>query len=149
MAISEATIRELTRKAIEELGHLATPDNVRRVVQEALERMSQEVPHLQGSMTSHLAPTTGGTQVIVTVYGKNKAGVLAAVSRCLADYNANVVDISQRILQDWFTMILIVDISNLTSSFAQMKQTLSEVGNSLGARILAQHEDVFTAMHRV
>lgn len=151
MAISEATIRELTRKAIDELGPRATPDNVRKVVQDALARMQVEAPGLVGTpgfSVSHLN-LGEGTQVIVTVFGKNKAGVLADVSRCLADFNANVIDISQKILQDWFTMILIIDIEQLTSSFAALKKALGDVGDKLGVRVLAQHEDVFISMHRV
>ena len=151
MAISEATIRELTRKAIDELGPRATPDNVRRVVKDALSRMQAEVPGLEGTpgfSVSHLN-LGEGTQVIVTVFGKNKAGVLAEVARCLADFNANVIDISQKILQDWFTMILIIDIEQLTSSFAALKKALGETGEKLGVRVLAQHEDVFISMHRV
>jgi len=151
MAISEATIRELTRKAIDELGARATPDNVRRVVKDAIAKMSEELPGLEGTpgfSVSHLN-LGSGTQVIVTVFGKNRAGVLAEIARCLADFNANVIDISQKILQDWFTMILIVDIEQLTSSFAALKKALGETGERLGVRVLAQHEDVFISMHRV
>ena len=151
MAISEATIRELTRRAIDELGHQATPDNVRRVVKDAIARMQEEAPVLEGIpgfSASHLR-TGEGTQVIVTVFGKNKAGVLAGVSRCLADFNANMVDISQKILQDWFTMILIVDIEGITSALAALKTAWGETGETRGVRVLAQHEDVFVSMHRV
>jgi len=151
MAISEATIRELTRKAIDELGPLATPDNVRQVVRDAVARLHEEAPGLEGTpgfSASHLN-LGSGTQVIVTVFGKNKSGVLAEVARCLADFNGNVIDISQKILQDWFTMILIVDIAELTSSFASLKKALGQVGERLGVRVLAQHEDVFISMHRV
>ncbi len=151
MAISEATIRELTRKAIDELGPLASPDNVRQVVRDALARMQEEVPGLEGTpgfSASHMN-LGSGTQVIVTVFGKNKSGVLAEVARCLADFNGNVIDISQKILQDWFTMILIVDIAELTASFAALKKALGQVGEKLGVRVLAQHEDVFVSMHRV
>lgn len=151
MAISEATIRELTRKAIDELGPLASPDNVRQVVRDAVARLQEEAPGLEGTpgfSASHLN-LGSGTQVIVTVFGKNKAGVLAEVARCLADFNGNVIDISQKILQDWFTMILIVDIAELSSSFASLKKALGQVGEKLGVRVLAQHEDVFVSMHRV
>jgi ACT domain-containing protein len=151
MALSEATIRELTRKAIEELGPQATPDNVRRVVRDAIERIGGEAPELSGLPgfnVSHMNLGTG-TQVIVTVFGKNKSGVLAGVSRVLADFNANVIDISQKILQDWFTMILIIDISGLSSSFASLKKALGDTGEQLGVRVLAQHEDAFQSMHRV
>jgi ACT domain-containing protein len=151
MAISEATIRELTRKAIDELGPLASPDNVRQVVRDAVGRMREEVPGLEGTpgfSASHLN-LGSGTQIIITVFGKNRAGVLADVARCLADFNGNVIDISQKILQDWFTMILIVDISELTASFASLKKALGQVGENLGVRVLAQHEDVFVSMHRV
>jgi ACT domain-containing protein len=149
MSISEATIRELTRKAIEELGAMATPDNVRRVVQDAVARLESETGELAPGFAAPHKPLGSGSQVIVSVFGKNKAGVLAAVSKTLADFNGNVIDISQKILQDWFTMILIVDISGLSSSFAELKKQLAQVGDQLGVRVLAQHEDVFISMHRV
>jgi ACT domain-containing protein len=149
MAISEATIRELTRKAIDELGPIATPDNVRRVVQDAIARLESETGKLGPNLDAFHQPDGTGSQVIVSVFGKNKAGVLAEVSQTLASFNGNVIDISQKILQEWFTMILIVDIAELSSSFAEMKKALAAVGDRLGVRVLAQHEDVFISMHRV
>jgi ACT domain-containing protein len=150
MAISEAAIREITRKAIDELGHLATPDNVRKVVDEALARLEGEVRSVEnvGFSPAHLSGGQG-TQVIVTVFGKNQSGVLADVSRCIADFNANVVDVSQKILQDWFTMIMIIELDPARSNFSELKRELGRVGEKLGARVLAQHEDVFSSMHRV
>jgi ACT domain-containing protein len=150
MAVSEAAIREITRKAIEELGHLATPDNVRQVVDEAISRLEGEVaPLAESGLATSRPPGSGITQVIVTVFGKNQAGVLADVSRCIADFNANVVEISQKILQDWFTMIMIIELDPARNNFFELKAALAKVGEKLGARVLAQHEDVFNSMHRL
>jgi ACT domain-containing protein len=151
MALSEDTLRALTRRIIDELGPRATPDNVRAKVKAAVERMEQDrsdsgdaLPHFA---TSHLG--RAGTQIIVTVYGKNRPGVLAAVTQCLAGFNANIVDVSQKLMLDWFTMILVVEAQGLSSSFAELQKALKAVGEAHNMKIHAQHEDVFSAMHRV
>lgn len=150
MAISEDTLRALTRRIIDELGPRATPDNVRTRVKAAIEQLEREegdrnpLPHFA---TSHLGRP--GSQIIVTVYGKNRPGVLAAVTQCLAGFNANIVDVSQKLMQDWFTMILVVEAQGLSSSFAEVQKALKAVGEAHSMRIHAQHEDVFSAMHRV
>jgi ACT domain-containing protein len=67
----------------------------------------------------------------------------------LAEYNANILDISQTILQDFFTMIMIVDIGNSTVEFNILKEKLTAKGEEIGVKISAQHEDVFQFMHRI
>ncbi len=150
MALSEQRIREITRKVIDELGPRATPDNVRQLVKEAVSRLEAEgaeklrVPGLE---TSHLGGD--GDQLIITIFGRNKPGVLAAVSRCVADFQGNVVDVSQKLLMDWFSMILVVDGRSLSAPFAELQKALRVIGEEQGMQIHAQHERVFTAMHRI
>ena len=88
-------------------------------------------------------------RVIVTVVGKDKVGIIAGVSGTLADYCVNILDISQTILQDFFTMIMIVDISQAKVDLQQLQHILKEKGEQIGVKINAQHEDIFKFMHRI
>ena len=90
-----------------------------------------------------------GNRVIVTVIGQDRVGIIARVSGLLADANANILDISQTLLQEMFTMIMMVDVSSSPAGFDELKRRLRELGTELGLAIDAQHEDVFRYMHRV
>ncbi|MGY0375025.1 ACT domain-containing protein [Clostridium sp. JNZ J1-5] len=86
---------------------------------------------------------------IITVIGKDKTGIIAAVSRVLADSNVNILDISQTILQDYFTMIMLVDLSKSSKSFKELKEVLDSLGKELDLSIRIQHEEIFDAMHNI
>jgi ACT domain-containing protein len=88
-------------------------------------------------------------RVIVTVIGEDKVGIIASVSTLLAQANANIVDISQTTLREFFTMIMLVDMEKATVPFDELKRRLNAKGEAMGLRIEAQHEDVFKFMHRV
>lgn len=88
-------------------------------------------------------------RVIVTVIGEDKVGIIAAVATLLADANANIVDISQTTLKEFFTMIMMADMEKATVSFDELKRRLNAKGEQMGLKIDAQHEDVFKFMHRV
>ncbi|MGI6226422.1 MAG: ACT domain-containing protein [Peptococcales bacterium] len=89
------------------------------------------------------------SRIVVTVVGKDKVGIIAQVANVLAEYNANILDISQTILQEFFTMIMIVDIVESTVDFNSLKEKLINKGQEIGVKISAQHEDVFQFMHRI
>lgn len=89
------------------------------------------------------------SRVVVTVVGKDKVGIIARVANVLAEKNANILDISQTIMQDFFTMIMIVDIENCKVDMAGLKETLDAEGEKIGVKISAQREDVFQYMHRI
>lgn len=87
--------------------------------------------------------------VIITVMGQDRVGIVAAVSNALAACNANIIDISQTILQDIFAMILMVDISESNKNIAELQEAMAETGTQLGVNIVVQHEDIFRYMHRI
>ena len=89
------------------------------------------------------------SRVIVTVIGQDKVGIIAGVSTVLAEANANIVDISQTILQEFFTMIMLVDIGGSELEFDEIRQRLMAFGERMGLQVNAQHEDVFKFMHRL
>lgn len=88
-------------------------------------------------------------KAIVTVIGKDKVGIIAQVSAVLAENRVNILDISQTILQDYFTMIMLVDLSGMTISFSELSRKLNEKGETIGLQIKIQREEVFNAMHKI
>lgn len=88
-------------------------------------------------------------KAIITVIGQDKVGIIANVSTILAKYQINILDISQTILQEYFTMMMLVDLTGMNITFAQLKENLDVTGDKLGVSIVVQHEDVFKSMHRI
>jgi ACT domain-containing protein len=88
-------------------------------------------------------------RIIVTVIGEDKVGIIASVAAVLAAANANIIDISQTTLKEFFTMIMMADLEKATVPFDELKRRLNSKGEEMGLRIDAQHEDVFKFMHRV
>lgn len=88
-------------------------------------------------------------RAIVTVVGKDKIGIISKVTTVIADYGMNILDISQTILQDFFTMMMIIDVSNHADKLDDLRKSLDEVGNEIGVKINIQLEDIFQAMHRI
>ncbi len=86
---------------------------------------------------------------IVTVIGRDKVGIIAQVAAILAGSNINILDISQTVLQGFFAMIMIVDLSGSQDDFAKLRQKLENEGEGMALKITLQHEDVFRYMHRV
>ena len=86
---------------------------------------------------------------IVTVLGQDRVGIIAAVCNRLADYNVNILDISQTILQGAFTMVMAVDVSKSTASFGELGKGLNDLGTELGLSIRIQREEIFNAMHSI
>ncbi|AIQ36759.1 MULTISPECIES: ACT domain-containing protein [Paenibacillus] len=86
---------------------------------------------------------------IITVLGKDKVGIIAKVCTYLAEHNLNILDISQTIVQDYFNMMMIVDISSANKAFEDIVEDLHSIGESIGVEIKLQHEDIFNIMHRI
>ena len=88
-------------------------------------------------------------KAIVTVVGKDRVGIIANVCNQLASYNVNVLDISQTVMQGYFTMMMAVDTSMSEIPFAELAKKLDAKGEEMGMSIRLQREDIFEAMHRV
>jgi len=88
-------------------------------------------------------------RAVITVIGKDRVGIIAGVSTILADCSVNILDLSQTIMQDIFTMIMLVDIFRSTISFAELSDRLDSKGRELGLMIRIQHEEIFDSMHRI
>jgi ACT domain-containing protein len=88
-------------------------------------------------------------RAVIAVIGKDKKGIIAGVSSELADAGINILDISQTILNEYFAMIMLVDLSDATGAFLDIKNRLDKKGSDLGVQITVQREDIFNAMHQV
>jgi len=88
-------------------------------------------------------------KAIVTVVGKDQVGIIAAVCIKLAAYNVNVLDISQTVMQGYFTMMMVVDVSACMVPLAELCADMEDMGKTKGLSIRVQREDIFEAMHRI
>lgn len=88
-------------------------------------------------------------KAIITVIGHDKVGIIYKVSGILAESKINILDISQTIMQDMFTMIMLVDIKDSNLNMDEISKKLDEAGEEMGLSIRIQHEDVFNSMHRI
>lgn len=86
---------------------------------------------------------------VISVVGKDTTGIIARVCTYLAENNINILDISQTIVQDYFTMMMIVDVDRLAKPFAEMVSELEAVGKDLGVQVKCQREEIFEKMHRI
>ena len=88
-------------------------------------------------------------RAIITVIGKDTVGILHKVSGICAKRGVNVVEVTQSVLQDMFAMIMLVDISGMTSDFSALADEMGELGKTEGLAIHCMHEDIFNSMHKI
>ena len=88
-------------------------------------------------------------RAVITVVGKDAVGIIADVSAVLKKRSANIVDISQSVMQDLFAMIMLVDITKCNVPFVTLADEFEAAGTAMGLKIHTMHEDVFNAMHRI
>ena len=88
-------------------------------------------------------------KAIVTVIGKDKVGITANVCVLLAQHNINILDITQTVLQEYFTMVMLVDTTACPKTIGDMADILAKSGQERGLSIRIQREDIFNAMHRI
>jgi ACT domain-containing protein len=88
-------------------------------------------------------------RAVITVLGCDRVGIIAAITAILAETNTNILDISQTILSDIFSMIMLVDLSASTADAREIHNMLNEKGKELGVEIRMQREEIFRSMHRI
>mgnify|MGYP005954198659 CR=1 FL=1 len=88
-------------------------------------------------------------KTIITVVGKDTVGIIAGICTYLAENGINVLDISQTIVQDYFNMMMIVDMNNVSKEFGTIAQELDALGENIGVIIKCQREEIFDQMHRI
>ena len=88
-------------------------------------------------------------RAVISVVGRDRVGILAKVSNACADCNANIIDVTQSVLEDMFVMVMLVDISDMHMDFPALTKQMNELGESIGMVIHVMHEDIFNSMHRI
>lgn len=88
-------------------------------------------------------------KAVITVTGKDSVGIIAKVSTICSEHSANIIDITQSVLSDYFAMIMLADIDGLKISFSDFVDLLDRFGKEHGLVINAMHEEVFSAMHHI
>lgn len=86
---------------------------------------------------------------IITVVGRDKVGIIGKVCTLLSQQDINILDISQTIVQGYFNMMMIVDLTNSKTDFVQVVDDLEALGKEIGVSIKLQHEEIFDSMHRI
>ncbi|MCF2640381.1 ACT domain-containing protein [uncultured Fusobacterium sp.] len=86
---------------------------------------------------------------VITVFGKDKVGIIAKTCAYLSEVNINILDISQTIVDGYFNMMMIVDISKISKPMEVAAEELKGIGKELGVIVSMQHEDIFNCMHRI
>ena len=88
-------------------------------------------------------------KAVVTVVGRDTIGILAKITAVCAEHNANVIDVTQSVMQDLFTMVMLLDISKINSDFSELQNMLYDLGDKIGMKIHVMHEDIFNSMHHI
>ena len=88
-------------------------------------------------------------KAVITVVGQDSKGIIAKVSAKCAEFGGNIVEISQSVLEEYFAMIMVVDISDINGPFAQLVDGFEALGKENGLDIRTMHEDIFNSMHRI
>ena len=141
-------IERITQAVVQQLGDgKVGGDVLKQAVESATSRQTDSGP------ASASSPADIGNdsrkRIIVASFGLNRPGIVASISAVLAENLCSIEDMSQRIMQEFFTLIMIVDITPCNADFAALSEKLKAIEEKLGVTILAQHEDVFRYMHRV
>ncbi len=88
-------------------------------------------------------------KAVITVIGRDTVGILAKVSTVCAEHNANIIEVTQSVMEDLFAMVMLVDISSLNCDFSDLQNALSALGEAIGMKIHVMHEDIFHSMHHI
>ncbi len=147
--ITEEHIRRLTREAIKQLQSSATPETVDRIVKDAVTRLQDDNVAPAVSTTSVSTGALKNNRIIITAFGKNRSGILAGLTGTLAKYSCDIIDLSQKLLQEFFTVMLLVDIAKSPGDFETIKSEMIKAGEELDLKVIIQHEDIFNVMHRI
>ena len=88
-------------------------------------------------------------RAVISVIGKDTVGILAAVATKCSEFNINVIEVTQSVLQDMFVMVMMTDISAINDDFSKFVDAMTDLGNEKNLSIRAMHEDIFNAMHTI
>jgi ACT domain-containing protein len=142
LKLTEDIIRKLTLDAIKELGERATPELIKEAVEESVRKLDHVPQEMKGT-------DMNSGRVILTSFGVNHPGIIFNITKLLSEFECDILDLSQKILDEFYTMIMVIDISNSPKVLKEIQEELSKVAENLKIKIYLQHEDVFRYMHRI
>ena len=156
---NEELIYRLTRAVYGQLGERVDEQTVEQLVAEVY-RAIEPVMESNGSSAAGGGGTTSARErearaegsaqrLVISVFGVDRPGIVAAVSQVLAEAECSIIDINQTVVQGKFAMVLIANMERARESAAALKDRFRKEGERLGVRIYAQREDLFNAMHRI
>jgi len=142
LKLTEDTLRKLTLDAIKQLGDKASSDQIKKAVEESIRKLDLVPDELKRS-------DTNSGRVILTSFGVNHPGIIYNITKLLSEFECDIRDLSQKILDEFYTMIMIIDISNSPKELKEIQEELSKVAADMKIKIYLQHEDLFRYMHRI
>ncbi len=149
--LREEDIRKIAEEVLRQLGQTVSEENVTQIVQAAVAKTESEqtdaVREWKKVQASQKAPK--GDRIIVTAFGENRSGILAGLTGTLAQYQCDILDLTQKLMQEFFTVMFLVDISEANADFETVKNALIKKGEELNLKVIIQHEAIFNAMHRI
>jgi ACT domain-containing protein len=140
---TEEDLRRITLTAINELGEKASPELVKKVVAATVEGFGVD----KEEFTKGNDKASG--RVILTAFGLNKPGIIASLTKALGESNCDIQDLSQKLMSDFFTVIMVVDISGSNKELRDLQNSMNRVAEEMKIKVYMQHEDVFRLMHRI
>ena len=151
---NEELIYRITRAVYGRLGTQADERTVEALVMDVYRAIEPVVGEGGRKGDGAGRESQGGTEgradrLIVSVFGVDHPGIVAAVSQILAEAGCSIIDINQTVVQGKFAMVIVADISQARESASALKERFRGEGERLGVRIYAQREDLFNAMHRI
>jgi ACT domain-containing protein len=155
---NEDLIYRITRAVYDRLGSMTDESTVEQLVTDIYRAVQDTSGNNVGYLSaSSLQPSTSNApqsegssnRMVISVFGLDHPGIVAGVSKILADASCSIIDINQTVVQGKFAMVIIADTTRARESAAELKERLRREGEALGVRIYAQREDLFNAMHRI
>lgn len=140
-------IRSLIDRITDALGPAATPAKVEEIARAVISAEQSSMPEPTVSATVGEGPITG--RILVTAFGCDQPGILSAITTELQDLNVSVLDVSQKVLQGYFSLILLADIAGSGTTPKVVQDRLTPHAERLDVRIIVQHEELFHAMNRL
>jgi ACT domain-containing protein len=135
---------ETTKTEIKDSGEAninAPYDSINKIVHQSLLSIEQTASTLDKKKSTGRA--------ILTAFGYNHPGVVSEITKALSDADCDIQDISQKIMQEFFTMIMLIDVTNSSIDLRDIQEVMNKISSKLGIKIFIQHEDVFRYMHRI
>ncbi|MDT7687299.1 MAG: hypothetical protein QOE46_58 [Acidobacteriota bacterium] len=151
---NEELIYRITRAVYGRLGTQADERTVEALVMDVYRAVEPVVgPEGNGAGGREASSSSGGEgradRLIISVFGVDHPGIVAAVSQILAEARCSIIDINQTVVQGKFAMVIVAEISRAEESVTALKDRFRGEGERLGVHIYAQREDLFNAMHRI